>query len=168
MLIAILDFLYLGSLFSIVCIFLSMYLLGFALFSLLKKPTNNAFAFAIPMTLISWLALNAAPIPPVAQENLKKMLIQQAKYGIGSNALVNNIIMPCRDNGYLRGHDYNWALDAYQRDIQGHVDKTEVFKVSPKPNLNIDKNLKLCEFAYKFNEIKFNEVRKNESKDSQD
>ena len=76
--------------------------------------------------------------------------------------------MPCHDNGYLRGHDYNWALDAYQRDIQGHVDKTEVFKVSPKPNLNIDKNLKLCEFAYKFNEIKFNEVRKNESKDSQD
>ena len=101
MLIAILDFLYLGSFFSIVCIFLSMYLLGFALFTLLKKPTNNAFAFAIPMTLISWLALNAAPIPPVAQENLKMMLIQQAKYGIGSNALVNNIIMPCRDHHRL-------------------------------------------------------------------
>ncbi|RCT89708.1 hypothetical protein DVA68_15815 [Acinetobacter baumannii] len=162
--IAFFNFLYSGSFFSIVCIFLFMYVLGLALFTHFKKPArSNAFSLAIPLTFMSWLALNAAPIPPAAQENLKDMLIQQAKFGVGSNALVNTIIMPCQDQGYVRGHDYNWALNAYQRDIQGHVDKTEVFKVTPKTNLDIDKKLEICEFISKFNEIKFKELIKNES-----
>jgi hypothetical protein len=158
-LVAFLDFLYLGSFYSIVCIFLLMYVLGFISFIRFKKPArSNAFALAIPLTLMSWLALNTAPIPPIAQENLKMMLIQQAKYGVGSNALVNNIIFPCQEKGYLRGHDYKWSLNAYQRDLQSHIEKTEVFKVSPKPNLDIDKSLELCEFTARFNEIKFNEL----------
>ncbi|MFL1616187.1 hypothetical protein GHT89_16445 [Acinetobacter baumannii] len=141
-----------------------MYVLGLALFTHFKKPARtNAFSLAMALTLMSWLALNAAPIPPAAQENLKDMLVLQAKYGVGSNGLVNRIIMPCQEKGYVRGHDYNWALDSYQRDIQGHLDKTEVFKVTPTANLGIDKNLEICEFISKFNEIKFKELIKNES-----
>ncbi|MFX2151919.1 hypothetical protein [Acinetobacter baumannii] len=116
--------------------------------------------------------MNTAPIPGILQDNVKNLLLQQAKDGVGSNGFVNSIVMPCANEGigfrsfdkpgYVRGYDYGNALESYNRDLKNHVDKTEAFKVRPNDKLNIDKNLSLCEFAIEFNNLKFNEVRSNE------
>ncbi|ENW02962.1 hypothetical protein [Acinetobacter beijerinckii] len=162
--ISFLNFMYESSLYSTFVLFLLMLLLTSLVLLLLKKPLNFAFSFALPLTLISYLSMNAAPIPWILQDNVKHLLLQQAKDGVGSNAFVNSIVFPCSHtpSGFVRGYDYGNALESYDRDLKNHLDKTEVFKVLPKDNLNIDKALGLCEFAIQFNTLKFNEVRKNE------
>lgn len=167
---------YEGSLYSTLVLFLLMYILGSISLLLFKVPVKSvfslAFSLAFPLTLVGYLSMNAAPIPGILQDNVKNLLLQQAKDGVGSNGFVNSIVMPCANEGigfrsldkpgYVRGYDYGNALESYNRDLKNHLDKTEAFKVRPNGKLNIDKNLSLCEFAIEFNNLKFNEVRSNE------
>ena len=174
--ISFLNFMYEGSLYSTLVLFLLMYILGSIALILFKIPVNSlfslAFSLAFPLTLVGYLTLNTAPIPGILQDNVKNLLLQQAKDGVGSNGFVNSIVMPCANEGigfrsldkpgYVWGYDYGNALESYDRDLKNHLDKTEVFKVKPKDNLHIDKNLSLCQFATEFNNLKFNEIRNNE------
>ncbi|EPL3718906.1 hypothetical protein NXT48_003884, partial [Acinetobacter baumannii] len=145
-----LELLYLGDFYSLVFIFFLMLMLASLIFFALKKRPifYNSFSLSFFLTLIAWLSINAAPLPFALQENIKTLLIQQAKAGVGSNGLVNRILVPCMypNKGYIRGFDYHYALDSYKTDMQKHLDKTEAFKVQPKSVLNIDTSLELCKF----------------------
>lgn len=158
-----LNFMYQGSFYSTVVLFVIMCLLGFNFLLLIKMPLNSAlssaFSLSFPLTLIGYLSINFAPIPNLLQNNVKNLLIQQAREGVGSNAFVNSIVIPCQDKaGYVRGYNYGQALESYTRDLKNHLDKTEAFKVRPNDKLNIDKNLSLCEFAKAFNNVKFQQM----------
>lgn len=165
-----LNFIYEGSFFSILVLYLFMYVLGAFILIILRVPfgsaRRSAFSLAMLLTLVSYLTINTAPIPPILQENMKNLLIQQAKEGVGSNAFLNAIIFPCADqkSGFVRGYNYGNALESYRRDQKNHLDQTEVFKVIPNDRLNIDKNLNLCDFAVFFNQQKFNELESKDSK----
>ncbi|WP_340601073.1 hypothetical protein [Acinetobacter sp. HZNU-JH01] len=168
-----LNFMYESSLYSTLVLFMLMHILGSITLLLFKVPVKSvfslAFSLAFPLTLVAYLSMNTAPIPGILQDNVKNLLLQQAKDGVGSNGFVNSIVIPCTTEGtsfrsvnkpgYVRGYDYSNALESYDSDLKNHLDKTEVLKVTPKDNLHIDKNLSLCDFAIEFNNLKFNQVR---------
>lgn len=87
--------------------------------------------------------IKCSPYPPTVQQNLKDMLKNQASLGVGSNGLVNTVILGCNKNeGFLRGYDYSKALDSYKKDIINHTEGTEVFKLEPLPKIEtIKQNL---------------------------
>jgi len=159
-----LDFLYQGNFLSILLLYSLVYLVVATILLFRKKPTNSALSISIALTLPAYLFLNMAPIPNVLNNHLKELLIQQAHYGVGSNGLVNSILLPCSldDRGYLRGQDYQNALMSIKTDMKDHLDKTEVFRISPVEKVNIDKSLNICEFVSQFNELKAKEIQKYE------
>lgn len=159
-----LDLLYQGNFLSILLLYSLIYLLVGTILLFRKRPINSALSISIALTLPAYLFLNMAPIPNVLNNHLKELLIQQAHYGVGSNGLVNSILLPCSldDRGYLRGTDYQNALMSIQTDMKDHLDQTEVFKISPIEKVNINGSLNICEFVNQFNELKAKEIQKYE------
>lgn len=162
MLIDFINFIYGGEFPAILFIF-SCFYLTYLITSLHKsKKIYAGINFALPLTLIFWLAINLLPLPPIANQNIKDMLKKQATLGVGSNSLVNFIILGCENNsGYLRGYDYNKILYSYKKDFISHAEGTETFKLKPNLNFNIDNNLHICDYVDRFNYFKFKEIYSN-------
>ncbi len=153
------DFIYEESFLAILLIFSIFYFSWYVLFRPKSKSIYSGINFAFPFSMLFWIGLNVAPIPPTVQQNLKDMLKNQASLGVGSNGLVNTVILGCNKNeGFLRGYDYSKALDSYKKDIINHTEGTEVFKLEPLPKIDINETKPICSYIENFNKLKFEKI----------
>lgn len=154
---AILDLLYLLNFTSIIILYLGTVFIIAIILILLKKSYKKSFSISIILTFFAYIGILVGPLPPPLESKLKNALNQQVVYGVGSNGLVNTILRPCAEDGYLRGVYYRKAIYWENKDMENHLNRKDTFKLTP---INKDfklKDISLCEFANIINDIKIEE-----------
>ena len=110
------------------------------------KKTNYIYSFAFIAAIIIYFALQVAPTP----RQLDRMLIIQWMHldnnKVASNRMRNEIIMGCNERGFLDGYHFRKAVDAFNKDIDGHLKGTD--SIPAAPSFDIDSNIPVQAQAY--------------------
>lgn len=133
-------------------------LLSASILTLLKKP-NYIYSFAFIVAFIIYFALQVAPTP----RQLDRMLISQWMHldnnKVASNRMKNEIILACNQRGFFDGYHYRKALDAFNKDIDHHLQGTDSIPAAPSFEINPQVSEKaqaytdVCHYAAKHYEI---------------
>lgn len=154
---ALLDLLYLLNFTSIVILYLGIVCIVATILILSKKSYKKSFSISIILTFFAYISILVGPLPSPLEIKLKKALNQQVIYGVGSNGLVNTILLPCEEDGYMRGVYYRKAIYWEKKDMDNHLNKKNIFKLTPKKESFNLKDFSLCEFANVVNDLRIEE-----------
>lgn len=156
-----LNLFYSPNLFSILILFSFTYVLVLLVLLLLKKDFSSQLGIGlpIPLTLVFYLAILVAPIPPKLQNDLKIYLSQLKVNNVETNGMLNTILYSCdKNNGFIRGVDYQNIIERYSEDIDDHLRKKGTFSISLPDRALKFTNESICDSAIEYNRIKNNQI----------
>lgn len=136
------------------------YLLSVAIYSFGKSnkiimalfPSPNSAIF--PLGFIIYFTILFLPLPSTLDKQIIKMLDQLELNQVDSNGTINSVLMPCinKDMNAVRGFQYDDVMDAFQRDMDSHLEESSSYSGGHSKNMFTSDDL--CKAAWHYNDIK--------------
>lgn len=118
------------------------------------KKNHHILGFTVFCAFCIYMAFLVAPTPRQVDRMVITHWIQLDNNKVTSNGLRNTVLMGCHDRGFLDGHTFQSALDAFMKDIDNHLDQSKessdgipFFQIQTGINEQAQKYTDACKFA---------------------